>query len=346
MPCYHPIPAYQAPSGGAVELYAAEQKHLYRGRPGKHFHIPCGRCSGCRRKRALQWATRAVHEAQQHEFNSALTLTYDDEHLPADRSLSRRNRDFALLMKKIRNLLGRETRNLLTDETNIPRLRCSYGTSSHPLLPNILETNAIPPRYYMAGEYGSKFGRPHYHAILFGLDWADKTYFTTTNAGSKIYTSELLTHLWGKGFCTIGNVDFATAAYIARYCMKKLTGDGNKYEYEIIDPETGEIYFKLKEYNQMSRNKGIGSNWFDAYKDDVIYQDWVITKKGTRLKPPRYYDKLLKRFDRALYEHTKHMREIEALAQAEHHTPARLAVQETVANANARLQTRNLPELS
>jgi len=124
--------------------------------------------------------------------------------------------------------------------------------------------------------------------------------------------------------------------------MKKRTGDGNKEMYEIIDPETGEIYFKKKEYNQMSRNPGLGKTWFENYHEDYIHNDKIRLKNGQEVKPPRYYDKQLRRLDRALYEHTKHARELEQIAHAHDNTPERLAVREAVATAKARLQTRNL----
>lgn len=271
---------------------------------------------------------RCMHEAQMHRYNSYITLTYKDEALPPNNTL--RHRDYALFMKALRNRLGREVRN--------QRL-------GRPHISGLLHTSAGPkPKitYYMAGEYGTQLGRPHYHALLFGVDFADKKYHSRTKAGEKIYTSEMLQKLWPHGYSSIGNVTFNSAAYISRYVMKKRTGDGNKKNYEILDLETGEIAIKQKEYNCMSRRPAIAHSWYQKYKHDVLTTDRVITKNGRSLRPPRYYDKQLKKHDRAIYDATKHARELEALAQKEHHTPERLAVQECIANAKAKNQTRNL----
>lgn len=340
MPCYYPLNAYRSHKTGAVEIYAAEQIHLHKNRPGQHFQVPCGKCSGCRRTQALNFATRCMHEASQHEYNSYITLTYDNEHLPKDLTLEHAH--FVTFMKALRNTLSREGMSILSDENPSATLQCSYGTSSHPLCKILPILQPIPPRFYMGGEYGTLYGRPHYHAILFGIAFPDKTYHGRTKAGAKIYRSHTLERHWKRGYSSIGDVSFASAAYIARYVMKKRTGDNNKEQYEIIDPETGEIYFKKKEYNQMSRNPGLGKTWFQRYHNDYIHQDKIRLKDGREIKPPRYYDKQLKRLDRGIYDHTKHARELEQLANAHNNTPERLAVRETVANSQARLQTRNL----
>ena len=51
-----------------------------------------------------------------------------------------------------------------------------------------------PIRYYQCGEYGDKFGRPHYHAILFNTNFRDREIIQ----GQKGLTqSETLSKLWG-----------------------------------------------------------------------------------------------------------------------------------------------------
>lgn len=302
MTCYYPIAALQAIPGGPLTLFKREQKHLYRGQPGKHLEVPCGQCSGCRRRRSLEWAMRCMHEKQLHAQNAYITLTYRTENLPLYNSLQHRH--YVLFAKALRHKVG-------------------------------------PHRFYMGGEYGTLHGRPHYHSLLFGLDFADKIYHGRSQAGERLYTSPTLEKIWKHGYSSIGEVTFNSAAYVARYIMKKRTGDNLPY-YEILDPETGELWRKQKEYNCMSRNPGIGKTWWDQYKNDVIHGDYVITTNGRKLNPPRYYDKQLKRYDLALYEHTKHARELEALAHETEHTTERLAVQEIVANDKARKQTRNL----
>lgn len=43
--------------------------------------LPCGKCLGCKADYCRIWAIRCYHEAQLHDVNSFLTLTYDDAHL-------------------------------------------------------------------------------------------------------------------------------------------------------------------------------------------------------------------------------------------------------------------------
>ena len=76
--------------------------------------IPCGQCIGCRLQKSLDWAVRCVHEKSLHEESSFVTLTYDDEHLPANGSLV--YRDFQLFMKRYRKITGSGVRFLMCGE--------------------------------------------------------------------------------------------------------------------------------------------------------------------------------------------------------------------------------------
>lgn len=161
---------------------------FYPPSPNKLNHpelrLPCGQCVGCRLERSRQWALRCVHEASLHDSNLFVTLTYDDEHLPEFNSLY--YPDFQKFMKRLRKKFSRE---------------------------NI--------RFYMCGEYGETTLRPHYHVILFNFDLPDRRLYRRSHSGDHLFTSEILTKIWGKGFCPFGNVTFQSAAYTARYIMKK-----------------------------------------------------------------------------------------------------------------------------
>lgn len=214
---------------------------------GESLSLPCGQCVGCRLERSRQWATRCVHEASLYEDNCFVTLTYDDEHLPKDGGLVLE--DFQLFMK---------------------RLRKKYGKGV---------------RYYHCGEYGEQFKRPHYHALLFNHDFRDKKFFSERN-GNRVFTSDTLSGLWKKGFSVIGDVTFESAAYVARYVMKKVTGGPAKEFYGERRPE----------YSTMSRRPGIGKAWFDKYRGDVYPADRVIIR-GAISRPPRFYDTQLGKVD-------------------------------------------------
>jgi hypothetical protein len=86
-------------------------------------------------------------------------------------------------------------------------------------------------KFYMCGEYGPKLGRPHFHALLFGHDFSDRKLWSTTPAGSKLYRSAELEKLWDKGFSSVGDANFESAAYVARYIMKKVSGEAAESHY-------------------------------------------------------------------------------------------------------------------
>lgn len=141
----------------------------------------------------------------------------------------------------------------------------------------------------MAGEYGPEHGRPHFHACIFGYDFPDKIFLKTTPSGENIYTSTELGKLWQWGFASIGELTFESAAYVARYCVSKVTGDAAEEHYKRYD-HIGE-YQLPPEYNRMSLKPGLGASWLKKYQSDVYTYDYVIIN-GVKTRPPKYYDKL------------------------------------------------------
>jgi hypothetical protein len=193
----------------------------------------------------------------------------------------------------------------------------------------------------MAGEYGENFGRPHFHACLFGIDFDDKKLWKRTSANSMLYTSSDLEILWPFGYSSVGDVTFESAAYVARYIMKKVTGKNAKEHYTEIDPESGEITTRKPEFTKMSLKPGIGYEWYKQYTSDVYPHDYVVIR-GKKVKPPKYYDKKYKieqpfEFDELLY-----IREKSAKLHYEDNTPERLLVKEQVAKAKLQKLKRNL----
>jgi hypothetical protein len=136
----------------------------------------------------------------------------------------------------------------------------------------------FPVRYYAAGEYGDKTFRPHYHVCLFGYDFPDRVLFKRTDVGD-LYISQSLIDIWGKGHCLIGGLSFESAAYVARYCVKKIVGKDADAHYAGRQPE-----FAL-----MSRRPGVGAGWLAKYGSDVYPSDQLIVR-GFPSKPPRYFD--------------------------------------------------------
>lgn len=250
MTCYHPLKAYRSKT-----LTVNGKRQLVwnqKDSTGDVTEIACGQCMGCRLERSKQWAVRISHEASLYEKNCFITLTYSPEHLPSPPSLC--VRDFQLFLK---------------------RLRKKYG-------PKI--------RFFHCGEYGEQLGRPHYHACLLNFDFPDKYHFRNNGRSDQIYRSPTLEELWGKGHCEIGAVTFESAAYVARYVTKKITGPQAAKHYLRVDTDTGEIYQLKPEYTTMSRRPGIGQPWLEKFATDVYPHDSVTIRGGTKIRPPRYYN--------------------------------------------------------
>lgn len=300
MACYRPLKGYRS----RTLSEKGKRPIVFNTRAGyadMPVEVPCGQCIGCRLERSRQWAMRCVHEAHMHEDNCFITLTFDDVHLPRDLSLDVRH--FQLFMK---------------------RFRAKFGKGI---------------RFYHCGEYGELFKRPHYHACIFGFDFPDKVLYKIVN-GHRLYTSALLSELWPFGFSTLGDVTFESAAYVARYVLKKVNGDQADDAYRRIDPVTGEIWQVKPEYTTMSRRPGIGHEWYRKFADDVFPHDRVVVR-GVEMKPPKYYD--------GLYEDIESMklsRKISAKLRLDDNTPERLYVREQVQLAKLGDLPRNLDKES
>lgn len=183
-------------------------------------------------------------------------------------------------------------------------------------------------RFYMCGEYGEEFSRPHFHACLFGYNFPDRVRF-----GSRLYRSALLERLWPHGFSSIGAVTFESAAYVARYILKKITGDLADEHYRYVIPDTGEVIQRNPEFCHMSLKPGIGTGWLNRYLSDV-YPDGDMVVRGVKTRPPRYYDKVFKRIDPVEYAYMKDARVANGFGPD--NSEARLSDREVVTHARVR----------
>jgi len=310
MTCYHPLDAWR-------HRDASQKKLLFAYHPAKcnslkpDLQVPCGQCVGCRLERSRQWAIRCVHEAQLYEKNCFITLTYNNEHLPKDGSLQLEH--YQKFMK---------------------RLRRKYGSQI---------------RFFHCGEYGETYGRPHYHACLFNFDFPDKKFWKQTPQGDRLYTSDSLQALWSDpdtqkpmGFCSIGDVTFQSAAYVARYIMKKINGKDADKHYRIVDHSTGEITgYRKPEYVTMSRRPGLGSGWYEKYKSEVFPSDEVVMN-GKKIQPPKFYLSRLEQQNPYEFDELKFQREENAKLHLDNNTPERLAIREVVHNARISFLKRNV----
>lgn len=200
--------------------------------------------------------TRCMHEAQivreeDGRESSFVTLTYDDAHVPTDYGLQMDH--WQKFAKKLRKKLG-------------------------------------PFRFLACGEYGEQTKRPHYHALLFGLDFAaDRFEHSRNGRGERLYVSPTLTQTWGKGHTLIGALTRESAAYVARYALKKVNGPAAAAAYRRT--QDGYEWQVRAEFVTRSLKPGLGARWLEKYRSDVYPSDDVVLN-GAHVETPDYYDKL------------------------------------------------------
>ncbi len=271
MPCFSPLMGFQfKKSDGSLSrpFFSAKVPELQKLGEIVPVAVPCGRCIGCRLENSRQWAMRCVFESKQYEHNSFITLTYDENHIPKDYSLKKV--DFQNFMKRLREHI---------------RYDCKKrGVSMKKI------------RFFACGEYGEHTFRPHYHAIIFNHKFDDEQEEIRHSADGlkKVKFSPTLTKIWGKGITSTGEMTFESAAYVARYCLKKVTG-----------PEAEAYYFGCEpEFSLSSRNPGIAYNWFKKYKNSIFSNGFCVVR-GKKCKPPPYFDRLLEKVDEELFKLVK-----------------------------------------
>lgn len=290
MGCDHPLAGYTAREFGPSGKRGITFNPLLS-LTGKSFPIPCGRCMGCRLEYSRQWAVRCMHEKAMSPDNVFLTLTYDEEHLPPGATLVRN--DPVLFLKRLRD--------------------------------------AVSPkrfRFYGCGEYGTKYKRPHYHFILFGIDFADKRFYKLAKGGQRLYTSEFIRKYWPHGYNVLGDVDFDSCAYVSRYVANKKNGD----------MATAHYNGRLPEFSMMSRMPGIASQWFEKYGKHAYQWDSVIMN-GREVRPPRFYDTRYEVVDADHLRALKSVRRRRARANAADNTSARRHTKEDLLRLNLKAKT-------
>ena len=321
MPCYSPLEGWRsrAVNPSGKRSIVFNRKAGYVDMP---VTVPCGRCIGCRLDYSRMWAIRCVHEASQHAENSFVTLTYNNDHLPENMSVNKE--ELQKFFKRLRK-----------------------------------ELDGKFIRYFACGEYGEKLQRPHYHAIIFGHSFMDDRILHAKRNGHLLYRSPTLEKVWKFGFSLIGEVTFQSAAYVARYVVKKRKGDdnyvdpktgkSNKEYYMIVDKETGEVHFREPEFCIMSRGSkkrktgGLGRGWLEKYKSDTD-KDFITMVDGSKHPLPKYYDDILAMEDELAMLERKRKRRKAMEENPEEQYRYRLQQKEAVKEVQAEMLERTLNE--
>lgn len=265
-----------------------------------------------------------MHEADCWDDNCFLTLTFDEQNLPYDGSI--RVSHIQKFMKKLR-------------KRYVPKNPYKKGTPEYLVF---RREKAI--RFFACGEYGEKTMRPHYHVLLFNHDFHDKELWRNNDDG-RLWTSKSLDRLWPFGFSSLGRVSFHSAAYVARYAMKKVTGQKAAEHYAYTSKD-GRTHQRRPEFLTMSRYPGIGRHWLEKFQHDVFPRDQIVVN-GVLATPPRYYTAQLRTDSSngqlsSIASRVTGARKRKAKAHEADNTPERLAVREKVTTAKFNLKNREL----
>lgn len=217
--------------------------------------VPCGRCNFCLQNKRNSWAFRLAVEQQDSYTADFVTLTYDPTHVPY--------------------LWGEDgaIEGLTLDKQDLYTFLTTVKQAQRRLLKKEYKQWKI--RYYAVGEYGTRFGRPHYHGIFFNLH-------------PEIKNRIMNGMIWSKGHTRFGTVTQASISYTAKYCIDKqedYPGDEDK-DKRIVKP-----------FSTMSRNPGIGYRYVEKNREwhrpnmTLNPDDWKIycMKDGHKVMMPRYY---------------------------------------------------------
>lgn len=288
------------PSFISYEFYLQEQKILESTKEwkeakkmGKEYGyklIPCGKCLACRIKQKQEWATRIELESKKYKHNYFITLTYNEENLIIP--------EYSV---------NKKTGEIFTNEENWREWKGTLVKKDIIRFMNSIrkwferEYFHDGVRFYLCGEYGEIGERPHYHIILMNTPKLEQKPIGE-NKLIKIpyYTNERIEKIWGKGFITIQEVNWDTIAYTAGYTEKKLFGEIKEEIYAIKGQEPI--------FANMSRNPGIGREYFEENKNKIYENDEIINSKGKSIKPPTYFDRLMDAGEADVMEEIKNNR--------------------------------------
>lgn len=280
-------------NGGIVFGFDAKAWYELHVPKSKIQQLPCGQCAYCRGQRAREWAIRCVHEAELYDHNYFVTLTYDNVFLP------------------IGNYLDRN--GVVKDSTLVPKHAADFVKRLRAECDRKFNHQGI--RVFYSGEYGDQGDRPHYHLLLFNMPdlyALGDLHFWKKTAGYTIYRSDLIERVWSTprkrgisgismGFSTICDFTFETAAYVAQYTYKKLSGlaltelMSSAEKMVDVDDPTYEVLPRVQPFCHMSNRPGIGAEYYELHKREIREVDRVHYSKAFEAfdaKPPRYYDKL------------------------------------------------------
>lgn len=236
----------------------------------------CGQCQPCLFNRRRLWAHRILLESFTHDFNSFVTLTYDQRFCPTVSEKGVTDPTLQFYSSSSEDAID------ISNANKSALLSADNGGAGKPLIAGGAQTlvgshvskwlkrlrKAIEPkpvRYFVTGEYGEETFRPHYHAALFGFEpcWDPPPAYVQRKKACECPPCALLQKTWPFGFVDSRPLEFESASYIAGYVTKKLNGRGRSKEI---------LGFRAPEKSWKSTRPGIGTGAMDVILEKLYSQ--------------------------------------------------------------------------
>lgn len=246
MTCFDPKLCYTSEKGKRLFRHYSQSSYQFKALAQQRYD--CGTCPFCRKKKAKELAARCVLQASLYKQSSFITLTYDETKEGYQNELCYDH--IQKFKKKLRSYLARR---------RIGRVSI-----------------------FNVHEYGMA-GKKHWHLILFGYDFPDKTIHSFKKR-VPLYTSDQLEKIWGHGFVSLGDVSEASAMYQCLYMEKDL----------YIGNQTNGKRSK-------STHSGIGREYFLRHYRQILRLGY-IPFSGRKLPLPRYFFKIAHKHYSHFYE--------------------------------------------
>lgn len=255
----------------------------------KKISIGCGKCIGCKLDHSREWISRLLMEYEYNKECYFLTLTYNDENVPVSLQKSHCQK----FIKRLRNTF---------DFLNV--------------------------KYFICGEYGEKTYRPHYHAIIFGVDFLNPNIFKPKKYdNNNHFYSDKLNDLWSFGYVIYAKANSSNIGYTTRYTYKKVGTDKKLKDFGLQDT------FLLCSHK-------LGLDYFLKNKDEIINRGCLYFN-GQQYSIPRYFLKKLEVIDGESLKKIKRRNEIKANKMAASYSLVDLGKQELLKKLKLKFLKRN-----
>lgn len=220
-------------------MQCVHPRKIWNPKSSEYFYVPCGKCVPCNVSKSREWAMRVIHELPYWEDSVFLTLTYDKDSI---------NENFSLDKKELQNYFKRLRKNL----------------------------NNRKIKYYACGEYGDTFGRPHYHAIVFGVSISEHKMLQKRIISGPLHDS------WGHGYTYAGTATYQSARYISKYLNKEIVKGLDENYYKSANKEPP---FRVN-------SNGLGLRYAQQ-NSNQLNENLYYTFHGIKQGLPLYYKRKL-----------------------------------------------------